>query len=823
MPEITSTSLGAVAEGAKHADQAPGEIAEAVAGVTAAEIVDVIEEASSSSRASSPMDTASASDGEVEEDVPDEEAVEVDPVESRAMHGDTDDEDLLNYEDPQPTEARSTKRRAAERRIADEFDRRCVDPANRAEAIAAIAAEYDVDATEVERIVDDVWADADADEGAAPAAKKAKPGDGVGDSDSDVDDPSYEPDAEGDEDDAPAPKKAKIEGAGDTAVPPPPKRKLDADADAAPAKKPRKTRTTHPRLVQRLCDMATTDGTDVTETMQEAVEWIRNTKPHKGAKCVSYGDGVVVVTGGACIMVETLNPTVDKCVKAFPAGGGAVITIDDSDAEAEPEAEAETEPEAEAETKPTGGKPTMRERACAEGSVSVGAEALTDCVMFTGGRQVKNINFNGLFVSEAAMVVVDGEPVFHRTKTAAFKTGESTAEAFIEPLGPVVTRLTDALRAGNEVRFYVGSQAHPEIHKLAHLIRERLVDYGRRVVAAEHDDFVRKCTDPALITALIEDPSMVLATLVTIAAYMLIGKEFARVFPGGIDAPPIEWEESPEEAFTKAKILAAIASIKAPTTSANGARATWNAISDRAPKASTLTECFPPGAITDTLDLIRATAMQMYAIIQAGSFKEQMLEYRQQVLALEDGAAKPTSAEVTVAQEDDAGDKDVVQMLFDYLAANNDEARELARDILHTVTHTAKDNYVALQNLTRLAEWKRTEAIEKRAAGPEKTLVHELSKRALTDACKEGIANGEMADNVVEATAERVLEEVYADEPVGIGAALRLLMSTYYIDTLEAKQKATAERLEAAKANAPSRTRKRNPKYSDAAPASPRR
>jgi hypothetical protein len=792
MSEITTKGPAADAAGA---------IAEAVAGapedaVTAAGIVGDIEEASSSSRASSPLDTASASD--------DEEAVEVDPVESRAMHGDTDDEDLLNYEDPQPMEARSAKRRAADQRIADEFDRRCVEPADRAEVIEAIAAEFDVDASEVERIVDEAWADGNAD----------------ADSDSDVDDPSYEPDADADEDAAPAAKKAKIEGAGDTTVPPP-KRKLDADADAAPAaKKPRKTRTTHPRLVQGLCDEATTDGKDVTETMEEAGKWIRNTKPHKGAKCVSYNDGFVVVTDGACFMVETVNPTVDKCVQAVPAGG-AVITVDDSDSDCEPDDE--PEPETKPETKPTGGKPTLRQRACGHGSVNIGSMAMTDFVMCTGGRQVKSIKFDGLFVSEAAMVMVDGEQVFHRTKTVAFKTDESTAEAFVKPLGPLITRLTDALRDGNEVRFHVGPQAHPEIQALALEIKDRLVDYGKTVVATEHDDFVNRITDPALINALIEDPSMALPTLETIIAYMLIGGEYARVFTKGIDAATIEWEQSPEEAFTPAKILEAVACIRAPTTSANGALATWNAISDRAPDATTLSECFPPGAITDSLELIRATAMQMYAIIQAGSFKEQMLEYRQQVLALEDGAAKPTSAEVTVAQEDDAGGTDVVEIFRAWLDDHDDEARERARDTLRPVTHTKHGTFVAVQSLTRLAEWERTEAIEKRAAGPEETLVHELAKLALADACKQGIADGEMADNVVEATAERVLAEVYVDEPVGIGAALRLLISTYYIDTLEAKQKATAERLEAAQANAPSRTRKRNQKYSDAAPAPKRR
>lgn len=624
-------------------------------------------------------------------------------------------------------------------------------------------------------------------------------------------------DEDGDEDGHPPPDGDAVGDAdgdadgGCEAPPPPPKRPRDEtpESDDEPCvKKQRKQRTTHPRLVAAMCAEATEYGVDVTEMMAEAEKWIGKSKAFKGADYCEANDGVMIQMQNAngepmdtTFLLETPNPTINKAqAKAHFAEGNDAVDSDDDDAEPEPD-----QPQQRS-------KPGMVQRACTTGSITVGGAAkITGPTMMTGGRafQVATKDFNGLFVSECSVMVKEGDVISTRDKTTLFETKAQTAEEFHTALGDVGQQLCNNLSDGQTIKFCIGAHAHSELKALVHTLQDRLAAHGRDVVAKEHQDLVARVTRSSLVDALTADPTMVPKMLPTVMAFMLVGPDYARVMPEVYTADEIEWGDSPDEAFAADKCMEAIESIKRPVQSANGAHATWDAISDRAPNAATLADCFPPGAIAESIHIIQQVAQKLYAIIWAGSFRQTMLECQSRLRALEGGAAEPTDEVATEDVKADTG-VDLIQMIEEWIDGHQDEAADAVAIALKPVTHTKSGDPLGSKMLKRLATGDLTHQLQTRKDAPERMAVADLVHLAIGDECERGITDGEMEEDVLASTTMAVAELVGSNEPTGVGAAIGLLINTYYVKTYEEAEREREARIKAAEETRSGRRSKPN-------------
>lgn len=589
-----------------------------------------------------------------------------------------------------------------------------------------------------------------------------------------------------------------------------------------------KERKTHPKWVAKLCSLATADERDVTDEMEELKEWLLNTKPFKGMEYASLVDGVAVVVVGpdgkpvAGYTIQTPNPGVQKA-KPSVTFKTSHILVESSDSEGS-DGEDATQPPT--ETTPA----TLHVKACTTGSITTtGHVQSTMPTWCTGGRQFVKVakEFRGIFVSRCEIRHINGESVLDPVKTVAYATTGQTAVSFYDVLADDVGALHNHLADGCSVRLCVGPFAHPELKGTMEMLQAALVDYGRTVVADELHDFVKRITDRNLVHALIEDPRMVSKMLPMILAFMFIGPEYARVVPRFM-GEEIEWDESPEDAFEEHKVVEALRAIKQPLTSNNGALATWNAISRRAADASTLADCFPPGAIKENIELIQQVAMKLYGIIAAGSFRETMLECQANLMAIKDGKAEPTDPEVAETITVDTG-IDLMQMVRQWIIEHPEDADAITTECLESVTHNAKGDRLGSKMLERLAggKAKLTGQIKKRKAGPEATLVTRLVEAAIGEFCRQPIADGELEEDVVESTAATVAEQANADEPKGVGADIRLLIEEYYVGVYKRASEEAQQRIENAKATRSGRKTKpnawREKDAADAAPAKRRR
>ena len=603
------------------------------------------------------------------------------------------------------------------------------------------------------------------------------------------------------------------------------KRKHDDDKRRTKRTKERKT---HPKWAAKLCSLAAADGYDVTAEMKALKEWLLNTKPFKGMEYASLVDGVAVVVVGpdgkpvAGYTIQTPNPGVQKA-KPSVTFKSSHILVESSDSEGS-DGEDATQPPT--ETTPA----TLHVKACTTGSITTTGPAQTTMPTWcTGGRQFVTVTkgFRGIFVSRCEIRRIEGESVLDPVKTMAYETTGQTAVSFYDVLADYVDALLKHLADGCSVRLCVGPFAHPELKGTVEMLQAALVDYGRTVVADELHDFVKRITDRNLVHALIEDPKMVSKMLPMILAFMFIGPEYARVVPRFM-GDEIEWDESPEDAFEEHKILEALQAIKQPLTSNNGALATWNAISRRAADASTLADCFHPGAIKENIELIQQVAMKLYGIIAAGSFREKMLECKATLMAIKKGKAEPTDPEVAETITVDTG-IDLMQMVRQWIIEHPENAEAITTECLESVTRNARGDRLGRVMLGCLAggKAKLTEQIKKRKAGPEATLVTRLVEAAIGEFCRQPIADGELHFNIVETTAATVAEEANADEPKGVGADIRLLIEEYYVGVYKRAMEEAQQRIENAKATRSGRKTKPNAwremDAADAAPAKRRR